>query len=92
MYKPVSGKPNNEPVIAVGVTQLKSVIHFCSLRSTFSNDANVDKKVTNRIKEVYTSSERLIDRVWIQREIEFHTKIHVHKVVILSELLNGCKT
>jgi hypothetical protein len=92
MYQPAPGKPYIEPVINIGGTRIKPVTEFCYLGSTLSNDALIDKDVTNRISRACVAFGRLSERVWKQRGIKTQTKLKVYRAVVLSNLLYRCKT
>ena len=53
---------------------LKPVSQFCYLGSTLSNDALLDKEITNRISKASSSYGMLSDRIWKQHGIKTLTK------------------
>src|SRR2546425_9466147 len=82
----------SNPQVNINGVSLKPVSQFCYLGSTLSNDALLDKEITNRISKASSSYGMLSDRVWKQHGIKTLTKISVYKAVLLSNLLFGCET
>src|SRR5437867_7520408 len=92
MFQPAPGKAYSNPQVNINGVSLKPVSQFCYLGSTLSNDALLDKEITNRISKASSSYGMLSDRVWKQHGIKTLTKVSVYKAVVLSNLLFGCET
>src|SRR2546425_8045677 len=92
MFQPAPGKAYSDPQVNINGVSLKPVSQFCYLGSTLSNDALLDKEVTNRISKASSSYGMLSDKVWKQHGIKTLTKVSVYKAVVLSNLLfQKCK-
>ncbi len=92
MFQPAPGKAYSDPQVNINGVSLKPVSQFCYLGSTLSNDAQLDKEITNRVSKASSSYGMLSDRVWKQHGIKTLTKVSVYKAVVLSNLLFGCET
>src|SRR3989442_3112437 len=92
MFQPAPGKAYSNPQVNINGVPLKPVSQFCYLGSTLSNDALLDKEISNRISKASSSYGMLSDRVWKQHGIKTLTKVSVYKAVVLSNLLFGCET
>ena len=92
MFQPAPGKAYSNPQVNINGVLLKPVPQFCYLGSTLSNDAQLDKEITNRISKASSSFGALSDKVWKQHGIKTLTKVSVYKAVVLSNLLYGCET
>src|SRR3989442_12005848 len=85
MFQPAPGKVYSNPQVNINGVSLKPVSQFCYLGSTLSNDALLDKEITNRISKASSMAEK-------QHGIKTLTKVSVYKAVVLSNLLFGCET
>src|SRR3989441_1308597 len=63
MFQPAPGKAYSNPQVNINGVSLKPVSQFCYLGSTLSNDALLDKEITNRISKASSSYGMLSDRV-----------------------------
>src|SRR5437867_11946223 len=63
MFQPAPGKAYSNPQVNINGVSLKPVSQFCYLGSTLSNDALLDKEISNRISKASSSYGMLSDRV-----------------------------
>ena len=68
---------------------LETVDAFCYLGSYLSNDCSTHRDIDNRIRSAHIAFGRLSKRVFMNKDLNFHTKIMVFRAVVLSTLLYG---
>ena len=92
MLQPKPRVPYAIPTVTVGSETLILVPKFCYLGGTVSNDCSVDADITAQIAKVSSAFGRLVDRVWIIRDIHLSTKVSVYKAVVLTVQLYNYET
>src|SRR5437867_4622686 len=91
MFQPAPGKAYSNPQVNINGVSLKLVSQFCYLGSTLSNDALLDKEITNRISKASSSYGMLSDRVWKQHGIKTLTKSLFTRLLYYPIFFSGVK-
>ncbi|CAH1266663.1 Hypp3484 [Branchiostoma lanceolatum] len=68
---------------------LETVESFPYLGSYLSNDCTAQKDIENRIRAAHAAFGRLSKRVFLNHDLNLHTKIMVFQAIVLSTLLYG---
>ena len=92
MLQVTPGKVYVKPKLFVRSKELKVVTSFTYLGSVLSDDAGMEKEISNRIQKASSAFGNLENRLWSQHGIKRHNKISVYTTSVLSVLLYGCET
>ena len=92
LYQPAPGSSTTEPSIFINDQKINTVDRFTYLCSTLTDNAVIDREVSNRIAKASASLCRLHANVWSKRGIKIGTKLKVYRAVVLPTLLYACET
>ena len=73
--------------VFVGSNKLKVVKSFTYLGSVLSDDAGMEKEISNRIQKASSAFGNLENRLWSQHRSKLDTKISIYTTSVLLALL-----
>lgn len=94
LYQPINVNigEDEEPIVTIDGSPLKTVDKFKYLGSYLTNDNKSDVEIQHRIQTASASFGKLRNRVWNNHNLTMQTKIKVFKAVVLTALLYSVET